>query len=104
MLSIAYAMGAQPQAAGQPSPIASFMPIILIFIVFYFLLIKPQQKRQQEHQKTLKELKKNDEVITGGGLHGTIVNIKDRTVTLRVDDNCRIEVQKESVSVVKRNQ
>ena len=104
MLSIAYAMSAQPQAGGQASAGASFIPIILIFIIFYFLLIRPQQKKQKEHQGMLKSLKKNDEVVTNGGIHGTIVNMKDRTLTLRVDNNCRIEMQKESIAFIKKTQ
>lgn len=102
MLNIAYAMSGQPGAAGQPAAGMSFIPIILIFVIFYFLLIKPQQKRQKEHQEMLKNLKKNDEIVTNGGIHGTIVNLKDKTAVLRVDDNCRIEIQKESVAFVKK--
>jgi preprotein translocase subunit YajC len=88
--------------AAQPSPIASMLPIILIFIVFYFLLIRPQQKKQQEHGEMVKKLKKNDEIVTNGGIHGTVVNVKDGTVVVRVDDNCKIEVQKTSVAAVKK--
>jgi preprotein translocase subunit YajC len=97
-------MGQAPQAQGtaQPSPLVSMMPIILIFIVFYFLLIRPQQKKQQEHLDMVKKLKKNDEVVTNGGIHGTIVNVKDNSVVLRVDDNCKIEVQRSSIGVVKK--
>ena len=104
-MSYAYAMSAMPQAQGgaQPSPIMSMLPIILIFVIFYFLLIRPQQKKQKEHQELLTKLKKNDEVVTSGGIHGTIVNLKDNTVTLRIDDNCRMEVQKASISVVKKS-
>jgi preprotein translocase subunit YajC len=47
-------------------------------------------------------LKKNDEVITAGGIHGTIVNVKENTVTLKVDDNVKVEVQKHSISSMKR--
>lgn len=106
MLNYAYAMGGMPQAQGgaQPSPIMSMMPIILIFIIFYFLLIKPQQKRQKEHQEMVKTLKKNDEVITNGGIYGTIVNVKENSVVLRVDDNCKMEIQKNSVGVLKKSQ
>ncbi len=86
----------------QANPAANFIPIILIFVIFYFLLIKPQQKRQKEQQEMHKNLKKNDQVVTSGGIHGTIVNLKDRSITLRVDDNCRMEVQKESVAFVKK--
>ena len=84
------------------SPLISMLPIILIFVVFYFLLIKPQKKAQEDHKKMIAGLKKNDEVITSGGIHGTIANIKDVTVTLKVDDNVKIDVQKSSISVMKR--
>jgi len=87
------------QAAG---PLMNLMPIILIFVVFYFLLIRPQKKTQDEHKKMVAGLKKNDEVITAGGIHGTIVNVKDHTVTLKVDDNVKVEVQKSSISTMKR--
>jgi len=78
------------------------MPIILIFAVFYFLLIRPQKKAQDDHKKMLETLKKNDEVITSGGIHGTIANVKDHTVTLKVDDNVKIEVQRSSIASIKR--
>ena len=84
------------------SPLFNLLPIILVFIVFYFLLIKPQKKQQDEHKKMVAGLKKNDEVITAGGIHGTVVNVKDHTVTLKVDDNVKVEVQKGSISTMKR--
>lgn len=82
--------------------IMNLLPIILIFVVFYFLLIKPQKKAQEDHKKMIAALKKNDEVVTSGGIHGVIVNVKDATVMLKVDDNVKIEVQKASISVVKK--
>ena len=85
----------------QQAPIwANFVPIILIFGVFYFLLIRPQQQKQKEHAKMVLELKKNDEVITAGGMHGIVVNVKDSTVVLKVDDNVKIEVEKTHISQV----
>jgi len=78
------------------------MPLILMFVIFYFLLIRPQQKKQKAHQKMISELKKNDDIITSGGIHGTIVNVKDATYTVRVDDNVKIEVSKSAVTGVKR--
>jgi len=85
-----------------PNPLINLLPIILIFIIFYFLLIRPQKKQQDEHRKMVSSLKKNDEVITSGGIHGTIVNVKEHTVTLKVDDNVKVEVQKSSVATMKR--
>ena len=85
-----------------PNPLVNLLPIILIFIIFYFLLIRPQKKQQDEHKKMVSSLKKNDEVITSGGIHGTITNVKEHTVTLKVDDNVKVEVQKSSVATMKR--
>lgn len=84
------------------SPLVSFMPLILIFVVFYFLLIRPQQKRQKEHEAILKNLAKNDEVVTNGGIHGTIINVKDTTVILRVDENVKLEVEKHSIAYINK--
>jgi len=107
MLKEAYAMAQNPQgvAGSQPSPIVSLMPLFLIFGIFYFLLIRPQQKKQKEHEKMITELKKNDEVVTSGGIHGTIVNVKDNVFVVRIDDNVKIEVDKSAVSrVIKSRQ
>ena len=87
----------------QPSAIASLMPIIFIFGIFYFLLIRPQQKKQKEHGKMIGELKKNDEVVTNGGIHGTITNVKDRTLVLKIDENVKIEVNKTAVAYLKKS-
>ncbi|MFH1791662.1 MAG: preprotein translocase subunit YajC [Candidatus Omnitrophota bacterium] len=97
----AYAQAGQmgPQ---QPNPLISLMPIILIFVIFYFLLIKPQKKQQEEHKKMIGSLKKNDEVVTSGGIHGTIANVKETTVMLRVDDNVKLEVQKTAIASLKK--
>ena len=85
------------------NPIQSqLITIVLIIGVFYFLLIRPQKKAQEDHKKMLASLKKNDEVVTSGGIHGTIANVKETTVTLKVDDNVKIEVQKSSIGSVRR--
>jgi len=84
------------------NPLFNLLPVILIFVVFYFLLIRPQKKVQDEHKKMVAGLKKNDEVITAGGIHGTIMNVKDNTVTLKVDDDVKVEIQKSSIMTMKR--
>jgi len=89
--------------AAQPNAIASLMPIIFIFGIFYFLLIRPQQKKQKEHAKMTSELKKNDEVVTNGGIHGTVVNVKDTTLILKIDDNVKIEINKSTVAYLKKS-
>lgn len=89
--------------AVQPSAIASLMPIVFIFAIFYFLLIRPQQKKQKEHNKMISELKKNDEVVTSGGIHGTVVNVKDTTLILKIDENVKIEINRNAIGYVKKS-
>ena len=103
MLTLAFAQDtATSVQTGGTSSLMGLMPIAVIFVIFYFLLIRPQKKQQQEHAKMISELSKNDEVITAGGVFGTIVNIQDDIITLRVDDNTRIKIQKNSVSKLKK--
>ena len=89
-------------AEGAVNPLVSLpiIPYILIFLVFWFLVIKPQKDKQKEHAKRLKDIKKNDEVVTVGGIHGTVVLVKDKTAVVRVDDNVKIEFDKESITRV----
>ncbi len=84
--------------SSQSAGIVGILPLILIFVIFYFLIILPQKKQQKRHQEMIKSLQKNDEVVTIGGVHGVIVNIKEKTFILRVDENTRIEVDKSAIS------
>ena len=86
--------------AAEQSGMSMFMPMILIFGIFYFLVFRPQKKEQQEKQKMRKGLKKNDQVVTAGGIHGTVVLAKEKTVVVRVDDNVKVEFDKEAVAHV----
>jgi preprotein translocase subunit YajC len=85
-----------------PNPMVNLIPLVLILFIFYFLIMRPQKKAQDEHKKMLSQLKKNDEVTTSGGIYGTVVNVKDDTVTLRVDDDVKIEVLKSAIGTVRR--
>ncbi len=82
--------------------LVSFIPLIGIMLVFYFLIIMPQQKQQKKHRELIENLKKNDEVITAGGVHGTIINVKEKTFILRIDDNVKVEIDKSAVANVKK--
>ena len=83
-----------------PSPILQFLPLVFLFIIFYFLMIRPQQQKQKEHTKMLSKLEKNDEVITSGGVHATVVSVGEKTVALRIAENVRIEIEKSSITQV----
>lgn len=78
--------------------LSMMMPMILIFGIFYMLVFRPQKKEQKEKKKMRDTLKKNDPAVTVGGIHGTIVLVKERTVVLRVDDNVKIEFDKEAIA------
>jgi preprotein translocase subunit YajC len=84
------------------NPMMQFVPFILIMIIFYFLVIKPQKEKQKQLQESLKTLAKNDQVVTSSGIHGTVVLIKDKTVMLRVDDNVKIEFDKEAIVTIEK--
>ena len=85
---------------GSPSQLISFLPLVLVFIIFYFLLIRPQQKKAKEHQQMLGKLKKNDEVMTSGGIYGRVTALTDNIVTLEVAPNVRIRVNRPQISAV----
>lgn len=66
------------------------------------MVIRPQKNKEKEHQGMLSKLNKNDDVVTSSGIHGTIVNVKDKTVTLRVDENVKIEVERNCIAYIKK--
>lgn len=85
---------------GGPSMGMTFGPLILIIIIFYLFIIRPQNKKQKETQKMLDALKKGDKIITIGGIHGVVSSVKDKTVIIKVDDNCKIEFNRTAISTV----
>lgn len=84
--------------AGAGGSIASFVPLILIFVVFYFLLIRPQQKQAKQQQQFLSDLKTGNKVITKGGLHGTITGLTDTVVTLEIAQDVRVKVSRSAIA------
>jgi len=86
-----------PQQSGLTQILFMYVPIIAIF---YFLIIRPQRQQQKKIKEMLDKLKKNDEVITTSGIHGTVAIVKEKTVVVRVDEGCRIEFDRESIAVV----
>jgi preprotein translocase subunit YajC len=75
----------------------SFLPFIIIFVLFYFMLIRPQMKQAKAHKLMIDSLKKDDEIVTNGGLLGKVVKIKDQYVTLEIAASTQIHIQKQSV-------
>ena len=91
---------AQSAATQQPSMIASFMPLILIFIIFYFLLIRPQQKRAKEHKALLESIKRGDEILTGGGIIGKVLQADQTELIVEVSTKVNVKVLRSTVADV----
>ena len=98
LITAAHALGQPPGGEGSPSPIAGMMPLILIVVIAYLLILRPQMKKQKAQQRMIDELEKGDDIVTSGGVHGSIANIKDDTLVLKVAENVKIEVSRTAVS------
>ena len=80
------------------SGFAQFIPLILIFVIFYFFLIRPQQKKIKDHELMVAALKRGDQVITSGGIIGTIERVyDDDKIDLSISDNTTVKVVKSTV-------
>src|SRR5215831_7816360 len=96
MADVAYAQGGDPMAG--PGPLVQFLPLVLVMVIFYFLLIRPQQQKAKEHRQMLANLKRNDEVITNGGLYGKVVALNDKVVNLEIAPNVRVRVERQQIN------
>lgn len=99
MIDVAWAQGAGA-AAGGPPIFVQLLPFAGLFLVFYFLIIRPQQQKQNQHTQMLANLKKNDEVITSGGLYGRVMALGDDVVTLEIAPNVRVRVSRPQIASV----
>jgi preprotein translocase subunit YajC len=101
LIAPAYAQAAAPAGGGLFGGGLGglLMPVILI-AVMYFLMIRPQMKRAKEHRGMLEKLAKGDEVLTNGGIAGTVSDIGESFITVEIADNVRIRVQKGAIANV----
>ena len=95
------AQAATPAAPPQ-NLLVTMMPLVFIFVIFYFLLIRPQQKKQKEHEKLVQAVKTGDQVVTSSGIHGTISNVKDKTVIVKIADNVKVEFDRAAIVAVEK--
>lgn len=86
------------QSPSSSSPFVALAPFFIIMVIFYVLLILPQQKQRKKVQQMLNELKSGDKVITNGGIYGTILGVEGDTVQLRIAEQVRIRVSKQSIA------
>lgn len=88
-------------ASAPPSPLSGMIPLILIFVVFYFLLIRPQQKKYKQHQEMVSNVKRGDDVVTGGGIHGKVTKVEEgSTVMVQIAEGIEVKVEKSTISTV----
>jgi preprotein translocase subunit YajC len=99
MIDAAWAQGAAGAAGGPPIWI-QLLPFAGLFAVFYFLIIRPQQQKQNQHTALLANLKKNDEIITTGGLYGRVMQLSDDIVTVEIAPNVRVRVSRPQIASV----
>ena len=79
--------------------IAQFIPLILIFVIFYFFLIRPQQKRVKDHKAMVASLKRGDEIITSGGIIGTIDRVmEDDRIEVIIGENVKVQIIKSTIT------
>src|SRR5690606_29283102 len=87
-------------AAPEGNLLITLAPFLIMFVIFYFLLIRPQQKKQKQRNLMLGALKKGDKVVTIGGLHGTIAEITDDVIVLRVNDVTKLTFDRSAINSV----
>jgi preprotein translocase subunit YajC len=93
-----FQLAADPASGG--NLLYTYGPLVLMFVVLYFLLIRPQQKKQKTRNQMLQALKKGDKVVTIGGLHGTIMEITDDIIVLRVNDATKMTFDRSAINAV----
>jgi preprotein translocase subunit YajC len=96
MIDLAYAQ--VPGGGGFGGGMGFLIPLALMFAIFYFILIRPQQKKQRQQQEMLKALKTGDQIVTSGGIYGTIVGIDEHKVSLKIADNVKVDLVRSSIA------
>ncbi|GAB3455137.1 preprotein translocase subunit YajC [Insolitispirillum peregrinum] len=100
LISPAFAQTAAAGGGDAMAMLQQFGPLALIFVVFYMLLIRPQQKRMKEHKAKLEAIRRGDQVLTGGGIIGTVIKVEDDKVIVDLADNVRVTVLRATITDV----
>ena len=94
---VAWAMAPSPSGGGGGQMTQMVVMFGLMFAILYFLMIRPQQKQRQERDRMLSAIKRGDRVVTTSGMYGTVTNLSDTTVTLRVADQVKLEFERSAI-------
>jgi preprotein translocase subunit YajC len=96
----AQAAGAAGSSSDMGGLASTFLPLILVFVAFYFLMLRPQQRRVKMLQNAIANLKKNDQVVTSGGILGKVGKVDDQYVELEIAPNVKIKVVRATIAEV----
>lgn len=101
-IGVAHAQDSVDPTRQTAEGITSLIPLVIIFFIFYFLLIRPQQKKLKEHEGMVTALKRNDKVVTAGGIVGTIskVNADNETIEVKISSDVEVTVMKNTVASI----
>lgn len=91
---------ANPAAAGGNDWIQMLMPLAIVFAVMYFMVIRPQNKKAREHQEMLNNLRRNDKVLTNGGIVGKVSKVGEQEITVEIASGVEIQVLRSAISQV----
>ena len=85
-----------------PTNLTSLLPIVAMIAIFYFLIIRPQQKQQKDLKSMRDALKKDDRIVTSGGIHGVVAAIKGEVVSVRIADGVKIDLDRSAVALIEK--
>ena len=90
-------------AAQQGNPMMQFLPLLIImFAIMYFLIIRPQKQKEKKRKELISNVRKQDKIVTTGGMHGVVTSVKENEVIVRVDDakDVKIKIDKSAITSV----
>ncbi len=94
--------GAMQPGCMDPTSLTSLLPIVAMVAIFYFLIIRPQQKQQKDLKSMRDALKKDDRIVTSGGIHGVVSAIKGEVVSVRIADGVKIDLDRSAVALIEK--
>jgi preprotein translocase subunit YajC len=97
-MNLALILQASPASSGGSSGLIALAPYLLMFVVFYFVLIAPMRKQQKKTKAMLANLKKGDRVVTTGGIYGTLAQVDDQIVWLKIADTVKIKLNRSAIA------
>ena len=96
--STAFAQATGGAAAGGPSPLENFAPLLLMLVVLYFFVMRPQGKQAKEHGNFVKNLKRGDRVLTSSGIFGEVQGVDEKFATLEIATNVKVRILKSQIA------